>query len=430
MKEHERCRACQSNDLETVLSLGEQSMSAFLLPGETARYGPLELNLCRACSLVQMRHAYPEDWFFTWYGYRSGTNPMMVESIAELADAVTDTVPLVSGDTVLDIGSNDGTLLRQFKVPGLKRIGFDPVKNLGPVAREGLDLFVNNYFTAEPIRAWVHEHGHVRAVTALAMFYELESPLRFLRDVREILDPDGGMLVIQMNYLPAMLERNGYDNIVHEHQTYYSLRSLIPALADGGFLAVDVSENNVNGGSFRIWCVSRSSQRGIGGGTGRMAAMLQREDAMRLSDPETYHAFGRRLRQLRAELREVIELAVAEKKKIYVYGASTRGLSIMEYTGLDSRLIAGAAERNPDKWGRAYGGTGILCVPEEEARAKADYFLVLPHHFLHEFVRREAEWLANGGEFIVPLPSVRLVGAGGSEWKPAAPKTALAYGDA
>lgn len=414
MREQKNCRACGAPEMEPVFSLGRQSLSGFLLPNEKPRFGNLDLVLCRKCDLVQLAHIYPGEWFYTWYGYRSGTNAMMVEALGKLAREVTARALLVPGDAVLDIGSNDGTFLRLFDVPGLRRIGFDPVKNLGPVAAEGLNLFVNDYFSADKMAGYLHGYGAVKVVTANAMFYELEDPVGFLKDVRQVIDPSG-MLTIQMNYLPSMLENNGYDNIVHEHQTYFSLSTLLPVLHRGGFRAIDVSTNDVNGGSFLVWCAPTTANRHSTEGADRIGAMLEHEAGMALSAPVTYVEFGRRLRRLRAELREMIEEFVADKKQVYVYGASTRGLAIMEYCNLDSELIAGAAERNPEKWGRSYGATGIPCVSEEEARKKADYFLVLPHHFLASFIDREDEWLFDGGEFIVPLPRVRLVGFRGVE---------------
>jgi len=412
MRELKGCRACAAANPEIVFSLGEQSLSGFLLPDQSPRYGPLDLVLCRQCGLVQLGHTYPGDWLYTWYGYRSGTNAMMVAALRELAAEVMIRAPLAPGDGVCDVGSNDGTFLRNFADAGIRKIGFDPAKNLGPIACEGLDLWVNDYFSAGALGPEVLQHGPMRAVTALAMFYQLHNPVEFLNDVRRVLHPEG-LLAIQMNYLPSMLERNGYDNIVHEHQTYFSLTTLLPVLRAGGFEAIDASVNDINGGSFLIWCAPKGHHRKIDGDN--LVRLIKYEAAMDLRAADTYVYFGRRLRQLRHELRGVIVQLVSEGKRVYVYGASTRGLTIMEYCQFNHALIAGAAERNPDKWGRAYGATGIPCVPEDEARAKADYFLVLPHHFLSSFVEREAEWLNDGGQFIVPLPRVRLIARGGVE---------------
>jgi len=244
------------------------------------------------------------------------------------------------------------------------------------------------------------------------MFYELEDPVGFLRDVVSVLDDDG-LVVIQMNYLKTQLETNGYDNIVHEHQTYFSLLSLLPVLARSGLRALDVEINDVNGGSFRVWACKNAARRTIAGGSERIMDMVDVENAARIKTDAPLVSFYQRICGERDRLRLLIDRINEEGSAIYVYGASTRGLAIMEFTGIDADDIVGAAERNPDKIGRMYAGTGIPCVPEDEARNGADFMLVLPHHFLADFVQRESEWLANGGLFIVPLPEVRLVGAHG-----------------
>jgi SAM-dependent methyltransferase len=413
IKERKTCRSC-GEPIEGVLSLGRQSLSSFVLPGETVRYAPLDLGMCEECGLVQLMHTCPGEWLYDWYGYRSGTNRSMVKSLGELARAAAALAGLAPGDSVCDIGSNDGTFLRLLQ-EGVRKVGFDPAKNLGSRAAEGLDLWVNDYFSASGIESSAPGFAPFKLVTATAMFYDLDDPLAFVRDVRRVLRPDG-LFVVQMNYLGTMVERNGYDNIVHEHLTYYSLSSFLHVLAEGGFDAVDVETNDVNGGSFRVYA-RQSEYEGDepAGGGRRIEMMLAAEAGQGLTERATFSAFANRVRRTRDELRAVVDAAAKAGKKIYVYGASTRGLVVMEYCGIDSRVVAGAAERNPDKWGRLFAGTGIPCVPEEEARAKADCFIVLPHHFLAEFVEREAEWLAHGGKFIVPLPEVRIIGAGGVE---------------
>ena len=372
MRPQYECRACKAK-LDLVYTLGEQSLSAFLKPGDEIRRGPLDMMLCRDCGLAQLGHTYPGDWFYDWYGYRTGTNPMMVAALSKLAD---DLRPYLKvGDTILDIGSNDGTFLRNVSASEIRRIGVDPVKNLGPAAREGLHLFVNDYFTEGTVRTHVRSYGQVKVVTMLAMFYELEDPVGFLREVRSVL-ADDGVIVIQMNYLAAMLRQNGYDNIVHEHQTYFSLTTLVPVLEVAGFRAIDVTTNDINGGSFCVWAVPDAAKHERPGGSIRLTAMLAEEDAQGLNVSAPHLAFWRRIRDERDRLRELVAAARA-RGPVYVYGASTRGLAIMEFAGLDHAMIAGAAERNPDKYGRTYGGTGIVCVSEEEARAKATSMLVL-----------------------------------------------------
>lgn len=402
------CRSCGSDDLTPILSLGEQTISCFPKPGEPVHRAPLDLLRCQKCTLVQLRHSCPGNWLYDWYGYRSGINPMMVEALRDVTQTIEATVALAAGDIVADIGSNDGTLLRLYSVSGLLRVGFEPARNLGADGGAGLSLFVNDYFSAHAFELFMEAHGQAKVVTAISMFYDLDDPISFLREVRSILQDDG-LLVIQQNYLLAMLQSGGFDNVCVEHVAYYSLMSLFPALEAAGFRLIDATTNPVNGGSFRVICVPRGCPRTVPGGRERIAEMYDREVEARLDKFETYQAFRIGAELVRGQLCHLVETAVSKGDKVYVYGASTRGLTLLQFCGLDSRLIAGAAERNPEKWGRMYADTGIPCVPEAEARDKADYFLILPWIFLDEFIRREESFLRRGGKFIVPLPNVSII---------------------
>jgi hypothetical protein len=321
-----------------------------------------------------------------------------------LADVVRESrrrVNLCEGDVVIDVGSNDGTLLGFYSDMNLRRIGFEPAKNLADVAAANCERLVPDYFTAKAIA----NGPKAKIVSAIAMFYDLDDPLAFLRDVAEALHPEG-LFVIQMNYLKSMLENNAFDNISHEHVTYYSLSTLMPLLERAGLAVEDVAENNVNGGSFRIYVRHRAAFEypNI-----RVLQMGLAERAMGLEEPAIYRKFVTRIGVIRKQVRSLLDDLHATGKRIYVYGASTRGLVQMEYFGLDSNLFEGAAERNPEKYGRLYGNTGIKCVPENEARTKADVFFVLPYQFLDAFIEREKDFLARGGQFVVALPTVRVL---------------------
>lgn len=411
------CRGClglaeAEVQLEPVLSLGTQYLTGFLGEGEEAKAGPLDLVRCSACTLLQLKHCFPTDWFYRWYGYRSGINPSMVAALRDVVAAVYRRVELKGRDLVVDIGSNDGTLLRLYDHPDLVTVGFEPAKNLVDVGAQGLTRLVPDCFARVPILDLLHTHDRARVVTAIAMFYDLNDPWWFLREVHDILAPDG-LFVIQMNYLVPMLESTGWDNCCHEHVTHYSLRSVRPLLETTGFEVIDAETNAVNGGSVRLLCTPRGGLPATEAGRANIARLEAREQELRLAEPATYEEFGRRAEEIKARLVGLVREAKQAGKRVYVYGASTRGLVILQFCGLDSSLIDGAAERNPDKWGRQYSGTGIRCVPEEEAREKADYFLILPWHFLDEFVIRERAFLERGGRFIVPLPTVRVLGASG-----------------
>lgn len=301
------------------------------------------------------------------------------------------------------------------------RVGFEPARNLQPQARDGLDLLVDDYFSAAALRKWASAHGRAKVVTALAMFYDLDRPAAFLRDVVRVIREDG-VLVIQMNYLPAVLRDNAVDNLSHEHVTLFSLSTLLPLLPAAGFAAWDAEENAVNGGSFRVWCRPAAftgphdphDAAWAARGRVRLQEMLDREAARGLGRLETYAAWARRLVSVRLDIVKGVRDRADSGKVIYALGASTRGLVLLEWCGLGKNILRGASERNPDKWGREYGDTGIPCVPEDEARAKADCMLVLPWHFLPDILERERPFLEKGGELLVPLPGFRSIRKGGA----------------
>jgi len=252
--------------------------------------------------------------------------------------------------------------------------------------------------------------GSARAkiITSIAMFYDLDEPNAFVEEIAQCLAPDG-VWVIQMSYLPFMLERHIFDNICHEHLTYFSLSTLRPLLNRHGLEIVEVELNDVNGGSFRTYVTHQRGSRAAVS-SARVDELLQEERRMGLQSRAPYEAFAQRILDIKRRLSTFIRQEVEQGRSVYVYGASTKGNTLLQFCGLDHRLITAAAERNPDKWGKKTVGTMIPIISEAQARAeKPDYFLILPWHFLEEFIERERAFLESGGQFIVPLPSVKIV---------------------
>jgi hypothetical protein len=207
-----------------------------------------------------------------------------------------------------------------------------------------------------------------------------------------------------------MLSQNAFDAICHEHLEYYSLRSLLPLLDRQGLAALDVETNMINGGSFRVYVHhAGSSRKAWNGSQERMERMLAEEQRLGLTGRRVYEDFAARVGSIRERVCRFIQDEMSRGKKIYVYGASTKGNTILQYFGLDHRTLRAAAERNPDKWGKYTAGTSIPIVSEEEARTEANDFLVLPWHFSEEFKTRERGFLERGGKLIIPLPTPRIV---------------------
>lgn len=404
MRTIEQCRACGSLELTDLLSLGNLCLSAFVDAGAEVPRAPLDLVMCGACKLVQLRHTVSAEDMYRNYWYRSGTNRSMTVELQGIAHSVSDY--LKEGDVALDIGCNDGTLLRAHP-HDVFTVGFEPAKNLIPFAQEGVNLVINDFFNA---KAWRERMGDkkARVITSIAMFYDLDDPNTFVDDVAAVL-ADNGVWVMQMADLKSMLDRTMWDNICHEHLEYYSLTTLEALLFRHGLCMVDAEKNAVNGGSVRVH-IKRAEERGEGPGLKRVRALLDEEDRAGLASQFVYDAFVARIHQETQKLVDFVTRAVNDGKRVFVYGASTKGNTLLQFAGLDRNLLSAAAERNPDKWGKLTAGTDIPIVSEEQARAaKPDYMLVLPWHFLDEFVERERAYLDGGGAFLVPLPTFRVV---------------------
>lgn len=396
------CRSCGHGDLQDILSLGEQYLSDFV-EEEKGLVAPLDLVICHVetggCGLVQLRHTVKRDLLYRQYWYKSGVNETMVKHLHEIAASAAYQVGLQPGEKVVDIGCNDGTLLRGYRTEATT-IGFEPAANLVEEARQGTEDVVQDYFSYE---AWEGRYGgdKARVVTAIAMFYDLEDPNKFVGDVARILAKDG-VFIIQQNYLPTMLERDAFDNISHEHLEYYTLMSLEPLLRRHGLEVTSMELNDINGGSLRTGV----THRGRAKPSPSVAVLREHERRMELHRLGTYQAFGRRVMENYLSLKEFIEAEVlAEGRTIYAYGPGNRGNVILQFYHLDSRLIKAAAERNPDKWGRKTAGTWIPIISEERMREDhPDYLFILPWAFADAFEERERAYLESGGKFIVPLP--------------------------
>lgn len=362
---------------------------------------PLVLCLCTSCGLVQLRHTLNPDFLFRNYYYKSGVNQSMRDHLTGIVRSIEQKITLEEDEVVLDVGSNDGTLLRAYSQK-VRRIGFEPAKNLLSDGRNGGNTIINNFFNSSDFLR-VSGNERAKVITAISMFYDLEDPNRFLTDIRPCLRDDG-LLVIQQNYLPSMLENNAFDNIVHEHLEYYSMQSLKHLLEKNGLRIVDVEFNSMNGGSFRTYLKSKdSTSRNEVSGSVRRA--LEHESRLKLLSEEPYKMFGANVTRIAGRLRSMVQEARRSGRAVGVYGASTRGNTLLQVCGLDYKSISFAAERNPAKWDTRTTGTNIPVISEEEARMRRpDYLLILPWHFLGEFVTREWAYLMDGGKFIIPLP--------------------------
>lgn len=406
--EIKKCRVCGNNNLLSVLSLGEQCLTGVFpkAPEVPVTKGPLDLVWCSACGLLQMKQSYSLDEMYgDNYGYRSGLNASMVAHLTNKIKGLERLVPLSTDSLVVDIGSNDATSLKAYS-GNHRRVGIDPTgRKFASFYTENIEL-IPDFFSVEIFKKNL---GDVRAeiITSIAMFYDLEDPAAFVRDIASVLSGDG-VWHFEQSYMPSMLRTHSYDTVCHEHLEFYSFKVVKDLLERCGLRVVDVQMNSINGGSFAVTaCKKTASHRS---NMPIIEWMLQQESDMGLDTPKPYRDFEANVYQHRKNLLNLIEAILADGKTVFGYGASTKGNVLLQFCGLTKKHIPCIADVNEQKWGCYTPGTNIPIVSEEEARAqKPDYFLVLPWHFKSSILEREREFTASGGKFIFPLPEIEIV---------------------
>lgn len=413
-REVKNCRVCGS-PLKEVIDLGLQNVVDFVPKVEDGLLRvPLKLARCKGCSLVQLRHSVNQDRLFRKFWYKSSTNEQMLASLKEIVERAKNVVYLHRNDNVLDIGANDGGLL-DFYANGIRTVACDPC---GELIDEGLNnkrfkIGVKSFFSKEA----VEQFGPYKVITSIAMFYDVPDPVQFLKDCRAVLRDDG-VLIIQMNYLPAMLENLAVDNVCHEHITYFSLSTLKVATDMAGLEIVGAETNTVNGGSLRVYLTHKDS--GLFGVSSKQQVdlfmnamnMIHREQKANLDTDVPYELFGNKVAAVCNALQEYLTYEADKGAKIYAYGASTRGTVLLQLLNLSDGVLLGAAERDIKKYGLYMVGSNLQIFPDEMLRDKATHFLVLPWHLLESIQKREMDWLKRGGKMIVPLPDPRVISYG------------------
>lgn len=411
------CRVCGSKALTPVITLGKQHLQgSFVKPGEiNPPLRQIELSLVRcdpardekACGLVQMEHTVPPTVLYSNYWYRSGTNQTMKNHLKGIVESALERHPIQKG-MVLDIGCNDGTLLRSYP-QGIEKYGVDP----SDVGQSGTGEYtvVQDIFPSSELTKLIGTKKF-EIITSIAMFYDLEDPVGFVKSIRDHLAEEG-LWIFEMSYMPLMLKQNSYDTICHEHLEYYHLAVLENILKLAGMKIVDATLNEINGGSIRCYAMHQNSFKYKNEeAMARIRELRRQEFDLELDTDKPFKNFQDRINVHREELNELLKGLKREGKKIHIYGASTKGNTILQWCGIDHRIIDCAAERNPDKYGAITLGTDIPIVSEADSRAlKPDYYLVLPWHFQEEFIQREAETIQAGTSMIFPLPHVRIVTA-------------------
>lgn len=406
--EIQSCRISGSNNLVQVLSLGEQYLTGVFPSSKDQKItkGPVDMVWCPDSGLVQMKQSYSlEEMYGDNYGYRSGLNQSMVNHLQNKVKILLSKVSTKPGDIILDVGSNDATSLKCYP-SSLRRIGIDPTGiKFKEYYTDDISL-VPDFFNAENFKK-IFPAEKAKIVTSIAMFYDLEDPVKFASDIEAILE-DEGIWHFEQSYLPSMLRTNSYDTICQEHLEYYSLIAVNYILEKSNLKVIDIELNDINGGSFAITAAKKNSKHVVNKAV--IDWMLEEEIKMGLNTEKPYLEFAKRVKEHRESLISLLDKLKSEGRKIIGYGASTKGNVLLQYCNIGTQYLDCIAEVNEQKFGTYTPGTLIPIVSEAEAKAmKPDYFFVLPWHFRSNILGRESNFRSGGGKFIFPLPFIEIV---------------------
>jgi NDP-4-keto-2,6-dideoxyhexose 3-C-methyltransferase len=409
-----------NNMSHKLINLGSMYTSDFIEnPSEANGRKTYSLDLVwnekLGCPTLTEQPSGEEMWGKYWY--KSGTNRSMKIALIEVTEGVFQhknmNIKIDEKKVWLDIACNDGTLLSALDEQWFFRVGIDPIEDKYiNEAKKYADSIVQDYFTYD---AWERANAPKKAdvVSSIAMFYDLQDPFTFAQDVEKVLDDDG-IWVLQLSYTPLMIKQLAFDNICHEHWAYHNLSSVQRILATANMKVLNAELNDVNGGSIRIYAVKNNANMNLFGSAPKRDVWAMNVQALfnnehHYENLPTWLDFANNVSILRMKTTDFIDRANREGKSIWAYGASTKGNTLLQYFDLDNTKIEAIAERNPDKWGLHTIGTNIVIKSEEDMReAQPDYVLVLPWHFISEFLVREREYLQKGGAFIVPCPQFRI----------------------
>ena len=401
------CRACGASDLKRVLALGSQPLANALLrdPGDFAseHFFPLDLVFCRGCSLVQVLDVVDREMLFGHYLYVTGTSETIAEHNERYADAVVHRLDLRPEDLVVEIASNDGSLLARFRSRGVRVLGIEPAQNIADVARSRGIETICRFFDHRAGADVARSHEQARAIIANNVLAHVDDPVGFLAGCSDLLTEDG-LIFIECPYAIDMLQGGEYDTIYHEHLSYFSVTSLAPIARRAGLAVASVDRVPVHGGSIRV------AFRKAGNHGQQVLDMMAMEQREGLTSLERWELFGRSAERNRSDLLALLHDLRAQGRTIAGYGAPAKGNTLLNYCGIGVDVLPWTVDRNPLKIGLLTPGMHIPVLPVDAVmQRRPDYLLVLPWNFSEEIMRQLHLFAADGGRFILPIPTPRIV---------------------
>jgi len=408
MKKIKFCRSCKSKKLSKLFSLGEQFYSG-IFPKTKKTFvpkGKLTLIICKSCSLVQLDENFSSKKMYGLnYGYRTSLNRSMRNHIINKNYYLNQILDLKKNDTILDIGSNDGTFLNSFKKNKFKLIGIDPtIKKFANYYRSDI-IKSANFFSYNNFKN-ISKNTKAKLITSFAMFYDLKDPVKFARDIYKSLD-NNGIWHFEQSYLLDMIKRNSYDTICHEHLEYYSIHSINYIMKRSNFKIIDIKRNEINGGSIAITAAKESSD--YNECSKDLNLYLKKEKKIGHNKKKTYIRFYQFIKKEKKILINFLLKIKKSGKKIIGYGASTKGNIILQWCNINNKILDYIYDINKDKNNTFTPGTLIPIISENKLKnIEFDYFFVLPWHFKSFILKKEKKYVLMKKKFIFPLPRLNL----------------------
>ncbi len=417
------CRICGNTDLFDFLNLGSMPPANTLIPsealGEKEKEFPLTATACIPCAYVQLKHVVSPDTLFGHYQYMSSASHSYLAHFATLADLLIRELDLPEGSLVVDIGSNDGSLLKEFSKRNMRVLGVDPAENLAKTATaDGVETLCA-YFTPHVARTIKSSKGPAKLVTATNVFAHVDDLAELLDAIDSVLDR-GGVFVAQFSYLGDVISKNAFDTIYHEHLSYFSIHSLQRLFFRSPLQLYKAEQIPIHGGSLRIFARKPSSPRYKGGRTRQkrsttkptpaLQALIHKERDLKLQEKKTYTQFAARARRIKQDLRKILVSLAKEKKMVIGLGAPAKGITLINYTGLSAKHIHFITDSTPTKHGHFTPRSRIPIVPEHKLlEYNIDYAIIFAWNFAEEIIEKTKFFRGRGGKYIIPVPKVRVI---------------------
>ena len=401
------CRNCKNTELFDLFSLGKISFTG-RFPNTIRQNVPkayLNVLMCKKCKLVQLDRNFDLNYLYgKSYGYRTGINKTMTDHVKKIVRKCSTLVKLKSKQYVLDIGSNDATLLN-FYANDIIKVGVDPLVNKYKKFYKKINYKISNFFKIKDIEK-IKIKKKFKIISALSVFYDLRDPNKFIKEIKKILD-DKGVFVLEHVDLYYIIKNNIFDTICHEHLIFYSSKIIIEMMKNNGLKVFNHEYNEINGGSSRYYiCHSKANFKV----SKNIKKVLLRENLQGIELKKTYKLFFTKILNEKIKLIKLIKKIKNEEQDIHGYGASTKGNVLLQFYNINNKVVNYIADRNPLKWNSFTPGTKIKIISESQSRKiKPHFYLVLPWHFKNEILIREKNIRKKGTKFIFPLPKVRVV---------------------